>query len=139
MSPWSHPTLTIPTNSPDGTLKHDINIVTIIARRNWYADPNKDIEADNLRNPLWAVAVGNEKKLVYNKKGNIMVKESIDNGIKFYAITGTLKLTVQEINSYLFVGNHRLLAKRERVEAAMQSGNTAERDRHGFAYFRYVS
>ena len=39
----------------------------------------------------------------------------------------------------LYTGNHRLLAKRERVDAAIKSGDQAERDRHGFAYFRYVS
>ena len=57
-------------------------------RRNWFADTNKDMEADAKAYPVWAVAVGEESKLVYNSKGNIMVKESVNNGIKFYAITG---------------------------------------------------
>ena len=79
----------IPTSSPDGTYTNiSIDFINYI-RRNWYADPTKDIEADNVKNPLWAVAVGDERKLVYNSKGNIMVKESVQNGIKFYAITGT--------------------------------------------------
>ena len=47
--------------------------VIMFFRRNWYADANKDIESDNKANPLWAVAVGEERKLVYNAKGNIMV------------------------------------------------------------------
>ena len=45
----------------------------------------------------------------------------------------------KNILKFSYLGNHRLLAKRERVEEAIRSGDTKERDRHGFAYFRYVS